>query len=172
MALFRVIPLYKQIRSWLYKFSCDLKESNKNVLTALISAQLDNRRFLPPEPVKHINQFLAHKSFTCCGMERFKIWLIRAIIRANSSGARRPSSWVGNSFSYLQFSPNIVTSPIPFKTWISGFSQRNRVFRVKQIKPSLVGDAFRVFEWDYTSPSSPTLQFRPFLFFSLFFCQL
>ena len=54
-------------------------------------------------------------------MERFNIWLIRAIIRANSSGARRPSSWVGNSFSYLQLRPNIVTSPIPFKTFIFGF---------------------------------------------------
>ena len=41
--------------------------------------------------------------------------LIRLIILENSSGASLPESWWGNSLSYLQQSPKIVTSPVPFR---------------------------------------------------------
>ena len=51
---------------------------------------------------------------TWLGTFRLRIWLIFRIILENSSGARRPRSWDGNSFSYLQLRPNIVISPIPF----------------------------------------------------------
>ena len=48
-------------------------------------------------------------------MLRFSAELMRLIIFENSSGARRPDSWWGNSLSYLQQSPKIVTSPVPLR---------------------------------------------------------
>ena len=96
---------------------------------------------------------------TCWGIERFKIWLIRAIIRANSSGASLPSSAPGNSLSYLQLSPNIVTSPIPFST-MDGFVSlvSNDVYLVAD-------DAYHLPPSDLMNLNSPILQFRPFTFF-------
>ena len=96
---------------------------------------------------------------TCWGIERFKIWLIRAIIRANSSGASLPSSAPGNSLSYLQLSPNMVTSPIPFST-MDGFVSlvSNDVYLVAD-------DAYHLPPSDLMNLNSPILQFRPFTFF-------